>query len=301
MAGKDRLDAFGAVSLLLFTALLGFNQVVIAVVNDGLQPAFFAGLRSAGAALLVAGWARARGIPLALPRPVMPWALLLGVIFAFEFLALFFALDLTTVARGSVIFYSMPLWTALGAHVLLEGEAMTGRKAAGLALAFLGVAWAIAHRPSTGQGSLAGDLVALLAAWGWAAQALLLRASPVVRLRPETQLFWQVAISAPVLLAAAPLFGPLVRDLQPLHLWGLAFQTIVVVAAGYLFWLWLLARYPATSVVSFGFLGPLFGAFFGWLLLDERLTPPLLTALAMVAGGLWLINRAPRAQVPQKV
>lgn len=76
---------------------------------------------------------------------------------------------------------------------------------------------------------------------------------------------------------------------------------MVIVTLGFMFWLWLLARYPATSVVSFSFLGPLFGAFFGWLFLGERLIFALLTALAMVASGLWLINRAPKPQVPQKV
>lgn len=298
---RDRLDAFGAISLLLFTALLGFGQVIIAVVNEGLQPVFFAGLRSGGAAVLIGLWAWYRGIPLAMPRATLPWALLVGAVFGFEFLALFVALDLTTVARSSIIFYSMPVWAALGAHFLLRGEAMTRRKAAGLLLAFLGVAWALAHRPPSGTGSIVGDLAALAGALGWAAQALLLRASPVVRLRPESQLFWQVAISAILLLGCAPLFGPLVRDLQPIHLWGLAFQIVVVVSLGFLLWLWLLARYPATSVVSFSFLGPLFGAFFGWLVLGERLTVALVAALALVAVGLWLINRPAKTQVPQKV
>jgi len=45
MERKDRVDTFGAVSLIAFSALLAFNQVVIAVVNEGLQPVFFAGVR----------------------------------------------------------------------------------------------------------------------------------------------------------------------------------------------------------------------------------------------------------------
>ena len=45
MAQNDRIDAFGAVALTGFAALLAVNQVVIAVVNEGLQPVFFAALR----------------------------------------------------------------------------------------------------------------------------------------------------------------------------------------------------------------------------------------------------------------
>ena len=40
MVRKDRIDAFGAVSLVGFSLLLGFNQVVIKVVNEGMQPVF---------------------------------------------------------------------------------------------------------------------------------------------------------------------------------------------------------------------------------------------------------------------
>jgi drug/metabolite transporter (DMT)-like permease len=300
MGRKDRIDAFGAVSLILFSALLGFNQVVIKVVNEGLQPVFFAGIRSAGAVICVGLWMRWRGISLR-PKPgTYLLGMLIGLFFSSEFLLLFTALDLTTVARSSVIFYSMPIWMALGAHVFLPGQRLTATMTVGLTVAFLGVAWAILDRPSGGEVSLAGDLCALGAAFAWAAIGLLARGSALRQENPEMQLLWQVAISAVVLTLAAPLFGPLIRDLQPLHLWGLAFQIVIVVSAGFVFWLWLLSIYPAASVAAYSFLGPIFGVGFGWLLLGERIGPAILGALALVASGLWLMNRPPR-QVPQKV
>ena len=115
---------------------------------------------------------------------------------------------------------------------------------------------------------------------------------------PGTQLLWQLGVSAVVLTALAPLFGPLVRDLAPIHLWGLAFQAVVIAFAAFIFWLWLMTIYPASSVAAFSFLGPVFGVFFGWLLLGEELHPSILGALALVAAGLWLINRPPRAAGP---
>ncbi len=44
---KDRLDTQGLAILLAVQLLLAFNQVTIKIVNEGLQPVFFAGLRSA--------------------------------------------------------------------------------------------------------------------------------------------------------------------------------------------------------------------------------------------------------------
>lgn len=302
MPRKDHIDAFGAVSLVCFALLLAYNQVVIKVVNEGLQPVFFAGIRSLGAALCVGLWMRARGIRLTLSAPVVGAGLLMGAVFATEFLLLFIALDHTSVTRSSVIFYSMPLWLSLFAHVLLPGEALSRGRLAGLALAFAGVVWAILHRPAGGEASLLGDLCALGAALGWAGVALVARGTALARVTPEEQLFWQVSVSAPILLALSPLFGPLVRDLAPIHLWGLAFQIVVVVSAAFLFWFWLLKRYPASGVASFSFLSPVFGAVLGWALLGEHMGPGLMGALALVAAGLVLINRpARRAQVPQKV
>lgn len=302
MERKDRIDTFGAVALVGFSALLGFNQVVIKVVNEGLQPVFWAGLRSAGAAMILWAWMAARGRP---PRvaPGTAWAgLLIGTVFAAEFLLLFLALDLTTVTRTAVIFYTMPVWLAVAGHFLLPGERITPRKALGLSLAFAGVAWAIVSRGGPGgQASLAGDLCALGAAFGWTGIALCARATPLARIAPEMQLFWQVTVSAPLLLLAAPFFGPFVRDLAPIHLWGLAFQTVVIVSLGFVAWLWLLARYPAAGVASFGFLTPIFGVGLGWALLGEQVGPTLLGSLGLVAAGLLLINVPRRAQVPQKV
>jgi drug/metabolite transporter (DMT)-like permease len=296
MERKDRIDAFGAASLVLFSVLVGFNQVVIKVVNDGLQPVFSAGLRSTGAILCVGLWMWARGIPFRIaPGTVVP-GLLLGVFFGIEFLLLFLALDLTGVARISVIFYSMPVWLTIAAHFLLPGDTITRRKALGLALALAGVAWAMADRDAGGvEPSLAGDLAALAAAVFWAGIALVARATPISREAPEIQLFWQVVVSAVLLMAAAPFFGPLIRDLQPIHLWGLAFLTVVVVSAGFIFWFWLLKVYPASGVASFSFLAPVFGVIFGWLVLGEEIGLTIIGALVLVAAGIVLINRPARA------
>ena len=237
---RPTLDGAGVAMLLGVQALLAVNQVLIKLVNAGLQPVFFAGLRSLLAIGFVWAWLAWQGRPPRLRRDAWGPGLLIGTLFAAEFLFLFIALDLTTVGRASLIMYSMPVWFAVLAHFGL-GERITVIKAAGLALAFSGCAVALLSRPATGEGSLVGDLCALGAAWGWALTAFIAR-RPVMRAEgPEMQLFWMILVSAPILLLAAPLFVPLLRDLQPLHLVGLVFQSSVVVAGGFSAWLWLLS------------------------------------------------------------
>jgi drug/metabolite transporter (DMT)-like permease len=302
MQRKDRIDAAGAAALAGFAVLFALNQVSIKLTNGGFQPVFLAALRSAVAIPCVLIWMRLRAIP-ARPEPGTAAAgLLIGSLFASEFVCLYLALDLTTVARSSVIFYSMPVWLALAAHVLLPGERLTGRKSLGLGLAFAGVAWAILDREGAGaEASLAGDLFALGAALAWAGIALCARLTAMARVRPEKQLLWQLAVSLPVLLLAAPVFGPLLRDPGPWHVAGLLFQAVVVVTFGFIGWLTLLQRYPAASVASFSFLTPVFGVLLGRALLGEPVTASVLGALALVAAGLVLMNRpqAARASLAQ--
>ncbi|MFN4191869.1 MAG: DMT family transporter [Tabrizicola sp.] len=290
---KDRLDGFGISMLLGVQGVLAVNQVLIKVVNAGLQPVFFAGLRSLLAIGFVWAWLVWRGRPPRLRRASLGAGLLIGAVFAAEFLFLFLALDLTSVGRSALIMYSMPVWYSLLAHFGLS-ERITKTKAAGLALAFAGCASAILSRPDTGEASLAGDLCALGAAWGWALTAFIAR-RPVMRAEgPEMQLFWMVLVSAPILLLAALLFGPLIRDLQPVHILGLLFQSSVVVAGGFIAWLWLLSVYPGATVASFSFLTPVLAVGLGALVFGETVTGSILVAVILVAAGIVLINRPPR-------
>jgi drug/metabolite transporter (DMT)-like permease len=289
---KDRLDGVGFAALVGVAALLALNQIIVKEVNQGLQPVFFAGLRSALAVVFVWGWLRYRGLWNRVKLADAVPGIAIGAVFAAEFLCLFMALDLTLVSRASVIFYSMPVWMGILAHFYLPGERLTRLRFAGLLLAFAGTAWAILSRSSgPGGGSIWGDLLALGGAWGWAGTAFLARKTRLREAGPEAQLFWMVLVSAPILLLAAPFFGPLLREVQPSHWFWLIFQSSVVVAGGFISWLWLLSVYPTSTVASFSFLTPLFAIGLGHLIYHEQLSTGLIVAFVLVAAGIILINR----------
>lgn len=298
---KDRLDWLGAMSLVGVTLLLAINQVIVVEVNKGLQPVFFAGLRSLLAVGFVWLWMVWRGRPPVFRTQDIVPGLLVGTVFAAEFLCLFLALDLTTLGRASVIFYSMPLWLALMAHFGLVGQRITMTKGLGLIVAFIGTAIAILSRQEGTGGSLLGDLLALGAAWGWAGAAFLARRTSLSEVGPEMQLFWMVLVSGPILLGLSPLFGELIRDVTFYHILGLIFQSSIVIAGGFIFWLWLLSVYPTATVASFSFLTPVFSLGLGVLLYGEHVTLPILLAASFVALGIILINRrsaaSPKAEI----
>ena len=294
MDRKSQIDLFGAVALTGFAVFLAFNQVVIKVTNEGIQPVFLAGVRSVGAVVCLWLWLKWRGIPVQSSRAGVIWGIFAGLIFGVQFLFLFVALDLTTVGRASIIFYSMPIWLSLLAHVMLPNDKINALKFVGLILAMSGVAWAFWDR-SSGTAILIGDLAALGGAVSWAVLTIIMKASPLNDERPEMQLFWQVLVSGPLLIVASFFFGDLIRDLQPIHIAGLIFQIVIVVTAGFVFWLWLLSIYPASSVGSFSFLSPVMSVALGWLLLGEEVGTDILIALGLVALGIVLINRPKKA------
>jgi drug/metabolite transporter (DMT)-like permease len=295
MERKDRIDALGAAVLVTFSLLMGLNQVMIKLVNAGMAPVFQAGLRSACAFLPVLAFALLARRRLSLSDGSFWPGLLCGGFFATEFLLLFQSVEYTSVARVSVFFYTMPFWVAAGAHFMIPGERLTGARTLGLALAVAGVALALLRNDSpAGEHALFGDLLSLIGAMFWAGIVFMARLTKLSRSSPEMLLLYQLAVSAPILLVVAPLFGPVIREMTPALAGIFAFQVIAVVCFGFLSWFWVLKIYPASDMTSFSFLAPVFGVLFSWLILHEEISWSVIAALALVAAGIYLVNRRAR-------
>ena len=291
MKQQQTMDITGAALLIGFAVVLAFNQVVIKVTNDAFQPAFQAGLRSVGAIVLIWAWMTWKSQSVRLPRRLWSVGAWAGFLFAAEFICLFTALDLTSVARVSILFYSMPVWLAIFAHFLLPGEQLTPARALGLALAMAGVTWAILERDPVTGGSILGDVLAIIAALSWAVIALTVRLSRLREETPETQLFVQQLVAAPILIGFGLWAGDPITDPTMLHWAGVMYQTAIVAFAGFLLWFYLVAKYSASGVASFSFLSPVFAVFMGWGILGERIGVGTWGALILVSLGLILINR----------
>lgn len=302
---KTQFDSTGVAAMVGFTMLMAFNQVLVKFVNTGLQPVFQAGLRSALAALVMTIFVYAMGKRYTIKRAYILPGLFIGFLFGAEFLFLFIALDLSTVSRTTLLFYTMPLWMAVLAHLFIPGERLTPVRWVGIAVAIAGVVLVLSERlfseKAGGNLGWLGDVLCLLGAAFWALLALTIRLTPFGQASNETQLSFQLVISAIILIPASVMlaiiapdsavFGPLIRDFTPLIGGVVVFQVVVVVCFGFSAWLWIVRHYPATQMASFIFLTPVFGAAFGVLLLGEPLTFRLVAALVMVSIGIVLINR----------
>jgi drug/metabolite transporter (DMT)-like permease len=289
MKRKDKIDSLGATALISFSAMLGLNQVMIKIVNEGLQPVFQAGMRSVFAFIIVFTYAFFKGNKISISDGSLKPGIITGIFFGLEFVLLFVALDYTSVGRASIMFYSMPVWLTIAAHFLIPNEEITFMRIIGLFCAFAGVIWALSDNSGEGY-ALLGDIMCVIGSILWAGIVLFARLSNLRKSTPEMQLIYQLAVSPFILIPVAFFFGPFIRELETLHLILFGFQVIGVVSVGFVLWFWVLSIYPASDMASFSFLAPVFGVIFGWLILDENIGLTILGSLFLVSLGIILIN-----------
>ncbi|MGH7359059.1 MAG: DMT family transporter, partial [Candidatus Rokuibacteriota bacterium] len=279
--------AVGAL-LILLCAIWGVGQVAIKVGSQGVSPLWHAAIRSAGSALLLWGWSAWQGISLTRREGTGGYGAIIAVLFALEFVCVYWGFLYTTASRGVLFIYATPFFVALGAHWLFPEERLRGTKVLGLCVAFAGLTLAFADglRLPTRREVL-GDVLQLAGAILWAATTLVIKARGQTT-TPHRTLFYQLAGSAILLGAlAVGIREPGVTRLTGLVAAALAYQVVIHAFASYLAWFWLLARYPASDLHAYTFWTPLFGVLAGWLLLGDPVSPALVVAMACVALGIY--------------
>jgi drug/metabolite transporter (DMT)-like permease len=287
------LDAIAIAVTVVLCVSWGFNQVAAKLAIHDIPPLIQGTVRSLVATPLVAAWARWRGIPLFKRDGTLVVGLLAGVLFALEFLLIYRGLLFTTATRAVVFIYLAPFLVAIGSRWLIAGDRFDGSQWLGLALSFAGLVLAFGlPTPAADPRQTLGDLMMVGAAVSWAVTTLVIKATALNRISAEKTMLYQLVVSAPLLGLAALVFGERI-DAMPsgLAIAGLAYQTLWVVSITFVIWFAFVVRYSAARLAAFTFLTPLFGVAAGHIVLNEPLTPAFALAVALVAGGLLLVNR----------
>jgi len=290
---RNALDGVAMVVLLVLCASWGVQQVSIKTVHQGISPLMQSGLRSIGATFLLAVWMVVRKESLFNKDGTWWWGLAAGVLFAGEFMLIYWGLEYTMASRAVIFLYVTPFFVAIGARVFLPGERLTRLQVSGLCCAFAGIV--IAFHESLGfptRQMLIGDCMMVVAALMWASTTILIKAGPLARVRPSKTLFYQLCVSAVILPLCSVILGESgIVEITPVIVANMLYQTVWVAFFTYLAWFWLVRAYPPAQLASFTFCTPLFGVLAGGFMLDEPLTLKLLLALACVGLGIYLVNR----------
>jgi drug/metabolite transporter (DMT)-like permease len=290
---QDRraLDATAYATMLVLTALWGFQQVTIKWIADDVSFVMQAAIRSVIATVLLLAWILVSRQALFRRDGTLWPGIVAGLLFAFEFVLIYAGLGYTNASRMSVFVYLTPALAALGLHFFVPGERLSAVQWGGVLLAFCGLLLAFSDGFSSSKSTYIGDLCGVVAAVFWAATTVLIRSTPLARASAAKTLLYQLAVSAAVLpLASLALGEKGVVALTPLAISVLAFQGAIIAFATYLAWFWLLTRYLAARLSVLSFLTPMFGVAFGVALLAEPLSGTFAAAALLVAGGIVLVN-----------
>lgn len=290
-----------ALWMLLLTLVWGLAALAAKVITAGIAPAMAAGLRGALAVAVLSAYAAAR--PAALKAPPRPLLLagVTGLMLAADFMFYFAGAKLTTSGQLSVFVNTAPLFVAAGAHFLLPGERLHALKLAGLVTSFAGVAVLFSADFATpGAGHWRGNLLVLCASLSWGASTLFIKRFLAHSMSPFLLLYIRLLVSTPVVLLLSWVTEPRpFIAVTPLVIALLLYHALVVIVFSYMMWLWLLQRYPASSLQAFAVLSPVWAVALGVLLLGEQVTPLMGLGMALVAAGLLLVSRpAPRPASP---
>ena len=293
-AATRALDPLAAAIVVVLCLSWGFNQVSVKLALHDIPPLTQAATRSVLAAVIVAGFMMLRRLPLLARDGTGVPGLWAGLFFALEFICIYQGLLYTTATRAVLFIYLAPFFVVLGSRIVLPVDRFSPFQWLGLALSFAGMLVAFGvPTPALDPRQILGDILMIFGALFWAATTLIIKASSLNKAPAEKVMLYQLVVSAPVMAAAALLMGErTVRLPDALALGAMAYQTVWVVSITFVIWFALVARYSVNRLSAFTFLTPLFGVAAGYLVLGEPITPAFTLAVALVAGGLVLVNRA---------
>jgi drug/metabolite transporter (DMT)-like permease len=190
--------------------------------------------------------------------------------------------------------YLAPFFVVLGTRVFLPADKFRPAQWLGLALSSVGMIVAFGlPTPALDPRQMLGDVMMAGAAITWAATTLIIKASSLNRIASEKVMLYQLAVSVPMFVIAALFAGEHIAHApSALALGAMIYQTVWIVGVTYVLWFALVVRYSTNRLSVFTFLTPLFGVAAGHLVLGEPLTLAFAAAVAFVALGLVLVNRA---------
>jgi drug/metabolite transporter (DMT)-like permease len=204
-----------------------------------------------------------------------------------------FAQLATMTSRVAVLTYTMPIWAALLARLVL-GERLT--QARGVALLLCAAGLAVLVRPLIGSADLTGLVIALTTAVTWAAGTVYLKWAQI-KADPMAIAVWQLVVALVITIAGLVAFegSPHLWPVSPLALSALVFAGLAGSGLAYLLWFEIVRRLPATAA-SLGVLSaPVVGVVASVLALGERPSVHDIIGFALILAAAACVLLAPTA------
>ena len=294
MESRQPIDKQAAILMVVVCAVWGLQQVAIKMAAAYVAPVLQIALRSGIAAVMVGLLLTLRRYRLKCRLETWRGGVLVGLLFALEYIAVSIGLSYTSAAHMVIFLYTAPVFAAIGLHFRFPAERLSGVQWAGIVTAFAGIAVAF-YAPGTPSETWLtprriGDALGVVGAIAWGATTLSIRCSRLAEAPAPLTLFYQLAGACLILALIAGATGQTRLHLSGIAIASLAFQTVVFSFLSLLVWFWLLGRYLGSRLGVLSFLTPLFGVGFGVWLLDEPLDASFVLGSLLVLVGIVVVS-----------
>lgn len=276
--------------LVLVAALWGFNFVVIKIGIANFPPILFSALRFLFAALPLVFF---------LPRPAVPWRLILGmglVLGVVKFSLLFIAMDVgLSAGLASLLLQAQAFFTVILAAIVF-GDRPRPVQVTGILAALAGMT--VIASTVDGGFTYAGLALALGAALAWAVSNMMMKKVGSVDML-ALMVWVSLVPPIPLMLISLATEG-LDRDLAALAalswegLGAVAYIAYVATIFGFGVWGYMIRKHGLSSVAPFSLLVPVFGMSSSALVFGESFGPVRLGGAALVVCGLVFTALGPR-------
>ena len=287
--------------VLVLTLVWGTNWALFPLAVKEVSVWTFRAVSLTVAGALLLGFARARGLSIAIPRRYWPAVTVAAVVYLVVWnLASTYAAILIPSGQAAILGFTMPLWTVVVAW-LAFGEKPSPRMVLAMGLAALGVILLAVPARTAYASAPAGFLLGLLAGLGWAIGTVVLKRANV----PVPALVltgWQLLIAALPLAVGALWLGrgqALSVSWQTVVVVG--YITVVPMAIGNAAWFAIVGLLPPSVAGLSSVMVPIVAMVTGAIVHAEPLGPYQLGAMACSAAALALALYRPNpASVPTR-
>lgn len=270
----------------------GSTWLAIKLGLETVPPFLAAGLRFLLASIILGGLVFLRNEQL--PREGRFRALVIFISltsFSVPFALVYWGQRLIPSALASILFATFPFFVALFSHVFLPNERMSGPKAMGVLLGFIGVCVIFSGGLSLDAHLAFGGMVAIVT-------SSLIQAISLVFLRKHGESYSTLSINfVSICIGAALLLctSVAVEDYSgvvftPKAISSLFFLAIFGTVVTFVTYFWMIKHVEAVLLSMTSFVTPIIAVVLGALVMREQLAPQIVSGAGLVLGGILVAN-----------
>ena len=272
----------------------GSTYLAIRYAVETIPPLIVAGVRHIVAGVFLLGWAYARGY-----RPTRrEWraSAILGVLyFVIGHGSLHWAETVVPSGWAALLIASEPIWIAVLAALVSQGERLTGKTIIGLLLGIAGVALLVGEETASGQRAVViGSIAILIGTLSWSVGVIYSRTSSLPRNAPARAGMPEIVGSLSLLTVAG-----FTGEFSELHMSNVtsrsALSLVYLITFGSILtfsaYTWLLDHVSPTLVSTHTYANPIIAVLLGWLWAGEVINLRVLEAGLLTLVAVFLISR----------